>query len=114
MKVKINILFYKNYFKIDIIRIANPSTYGFSIGAKLFELISAKLTIQNNSVIYNQISVAKWFLATLTFSQSTFYNLVTKDKGIRLSQATINITNCIFCTNKILPYFKNANVIKAI
>ena len=76
--------------------IANPSTYDFPIGAKLFELISAKLTIQNNSVIYNQISIAKWFMATLTFYKSTLYNLVTKDKGIRLSQATINITDSTF------------------
>ena len=62
----------------------------------MFELISANLIIQNNSVIYNQLSIAKSFMSTLTFADSTFYNLVISEKGMRIAESTFNITNCIF------------------
>ena len=44
--------------------ISNPSLYNFLIESKMFELISANLIIQNKSVIYNQLSIAKSFMST--------------------------------------------------
>ena len=62
----------------------------------MFELISANLIIQNNSAIYNQLSIAKSFMSTSTFADSTFYNLVISEKGMRIAESIFNITNCIF------------------
>ena len=76
--------------------ISNPSLYNFLIEPKMFELISANLIIQNNSVIYNQLSIAKSFMSTLTFVDSKFYNLMISEKGMRIAESTFNITNCIF------------------
>ena len=76
--------------------ISNPSLYNFLIESKMFELISARLIIQNKSVIYNQLSIAKSFMSSLTFLDSTFYNLMIREKGIRIAESTINITDWTF------------------
>ena len=59
----------------------------------MFEVISAKLTIQNGSTIYNQFSIAKGFLSTIKFVKSTFYNLQSRDNNLRLAESVINITD---------------------
>ena len=74
--------------------ISNSSIYDYPLGSRMFELISAKLTIQNGSTIYNQLSIAKSFLSTITFVESTFYNLQSRDNNLRLAESTINVTHC--------------------
>ena len=71
--------------------ISNPSIYNYPLGSRMFEVISAKLTIQNGSTIYNQFSIAKGFLSTITFVKSTFYNLQSRDNNLRLAESVINI-----------------------
>ena len=73
--------------------ISNPSIYNYPLGSRMFEVISAKLTIQNGSTIYNQFSIAKGFLSTITFVKSTFYNLQSRDNNLRLAESVINITD---------------------
>ena len=76
--------------------ISKPAIYDYPTAPKLFELIYAKLIIQNKSVVYNQVSIAKCFISTLTFYDSSFYNLAIQEKGMRMSQAIVNITDCTF------------------
>ena len=73
--------------------ISNPSIYNYPLGSRMFEIISAKLTIQNGSTIYNQFSIAKGFLSTITFVESNFYNLQSRDNNLRLAESVINITD---------------------
>ena len=73
--------------------ISNPSIYNYPLGSRMLEIISAKLTIQNGSTIYNQFSIAKGFLSTITFVESTFYNLQSRDNNLRLAESVINITD---------------------
>ena len=73
--------------------ISNPSIYNYPLGSRMFEVISAKLTIQNGSTIYNQFSIAKGFLSTIKFVKSTFYNLQSRDNNLRLAESVINITD---------------------
>ena len=47
-------------------------------------------------MVYNQVSIAKCFISTLKFYNSTFYNLAIQEKGMRMSQAIVNITDCTF------------------
>ena len=73
--------------------ISNSSIYDYPLSSKMFELISAKLTIQNGSTIYNQLSIAKGFLSTITFVESTFYSLQSIENNLRLAESVINITH---------------------
>ena len=73
--------------------ISNPSLYNYNLGSKLFEVISASLVIMNNSIIYNQISIGRIFLSTFKITDSTIFNLQTRDHSIKCFSSTVNITN---------------------
>ena len=77
---------------------ANHSIYNYSKGSKLFEFINSNFAMQNGTVVYNQHSILKSFLTTITLNNIAIYSMIVGDNWFRLAQSTINMTN-IFVYN---------------
>ena len=72
---------------------ANHSIYNYSKGSKLFEFINSNFAMQNGTVVYNQNSILKSFLTTITLNNIAIYSMIAGDNWFRLAQSTINMTN---------------------
>ena len=90
--------------------LSNPSLYDYQNGSKLFELIDAKLSIQNGTIIYNQKSILKSFLTLIMIEDSVIYSMSIRDNWIRLAESTLNITNSKSYT---ISSYDNSNFIYA-
>ena len=71
----------------------NPSIYDYSLGSRLFELISSTLIFQNNCKIYNHYLMAKGFMSTIVISNTEIYNFTSRDNNFRIATSILNIIN---------------------
>ena len=55
--------------------ISNPVLFNYPDGSKLFDLIDSNVSIQNGTVLFDQISLFKSFLSTIEIKNSTIYNM---------------------------------------
>ena len=88
---------------------SNKTIYNYPDGSKLFELINSNLSIQNGTVIYNQNSIFKSFLTTVTILNSTINRMNWGDNWIRLAQTTFYLNDStIYWFNNNLRNFNFA------
>ena len=79
---------FKNYSSL------NFGSIIFETEAKpIFQLISASLSIQNNTVIYDQSSIINAFVSTVTLQNTTFTNITLSEISIKAVVSTITFEN---------------------
>ena len=76
--------------------INNPTIYmSIAVSRRSFQLISANLEINNNTVIYNEGAVIDSFVSTLTLSDSQFYSLNTTFSAFTITSSTLRTSNIV-------------------
>ena len=73
--------------------ISNPTLFNYPDGSKLFDLIDSNVSIQNGTILYDQISLFKSFLSTVEIKNSTIYNMGWGDHWIRMAQTKLYLTD---------------------
>ena len=73
--------------------IDNPTLYSITVSKRVFQLISANLEINNNTVMYNEGALIDSFVSTVTMSDSQFYDLITTFSAFTITSSTLNTSN---------------------
>ena len=73
--------------------IDNPTSYSITVSKRVFQLISANLEINNNTVMYNEGALIDSFVSTVTMSDSQFYDLTTTFSAFTISSSILNTSN---------------------